>query len=80
MSVLTRVRSAKLLQPLRNRDFALLTGGSTVSLLGDGFFFVALAWAVYEISNVPTALSVVWLSWTLPSVIFLLIGGAFSDR
>jgi MFS family permease len=55
-------------------------GGSTVSLLGDGFFFVALAWAVYEISNVPTALSVVWLAWTLPSVIFLLIGGAFSDR
>ena len=34
---------AKILQPLRNRDFALLTGGSTVSLLGDGFFFVALA-------------------------------------
>lgn len=71
---------AKILQPLRNRDFALLTGGSTVSLLGDGFFFLALAWQVYEISNVPTALSVVWVAWTLPSVIFLLIGGALADR
>jgi DHA3 family tetracycline resistance protein-like MFS transporter len=80
MPGLSRIRQAKLLQPLRHRDFALLTGGSTVSLLGDGFFFVALAWQVYEISNVPTALSVVWLAWTLPSVIFLLIGGAFSDR
>jgi MFS family permease len=69
-----------MLQPLRNRDFALLTAGSTVSLLGDGFFFVALAWQVYEISNVPTALSIVWVAWTLPSVVFLLIGGVFSDR
>lgn len=66
---------AKILQPLRHRDFALLTGGSTVSLLGDGFFFLALAWQVYEISNVPTALSVVWVAWTLPSVIFLLVDG-----
>lgn len=77
LGLLGRVR---ILQPLRNRDFALLTGGSTVSLLGDGFFFLALAWQVYEISNVPTALSVVWVAWTLPSVVFLLIGGAFSDR
>ena len=80
MSFLRRARHARLLQPLRHRDFALLVGGSTVSLLGDGFFYVALAWQVYEISNVPTALSVVWVAWTLPSVIFLLIGGAFSDR
>jgi MFS family permease len=75
-----RLRSIKILQPLRNRDFALLTGGSTISLLGDGFFFVALAWQVYEISNVPTALSLVWVAWTLPSVFLLLIGGVFSDR
>jgi MFS family permease len=75
-----RLRQIKILQPLRNRDFALLTGGSTISLLGDGFFFVALAWQVYEISNVPTALSMVWVAWTLPSVFLLLIGGVFSDR
>jgi DHA3 family tetracycline resistance protein-like MFS transporter len=75
-----RLAAIRILQPLRNRDFALLTAGSTVSLLGDGFFFVALAWQAYEISNVPTALSVVWVAWTLPSVIFLLIGGALADR
>jgi DHA3 family tetracycline resistance protein-like MFS transporter len=76
----SRLSQIKILQPLRNRDFALLTGGSTISLLGDGFFFVALAWQVYEISNVPTALSLVWVAWTLPSVFLLLIGGVFSDR
>ncbi|MGI8928905.1 MAG: MFS transporter [Candidatus Limnocylindrales bacterium] len=80
MTFRERLTGPKILYPLRNRDFALLTGGSTISLLGDGFFFIALAWQVYEISNIPTALSIVWVAWTLPSVIFLLIGGAFSDR
>jgi DHA3 family tetracycline resistance protein-like MFS transporter len=77
---LARLAAARPLQPLRNRDFALLVGGSVVSLLGDGFFFVALTWQVYTISNVPTALSLVGAAGTLPSVVFLLIGGTFSDR
>jgi DHA3 family tetracycline resistance protein-like MFS transporter len=75
-----RLRGIRILQPLAERDYALLTGGSLISLLGDGFFYVALAWAVYEISNVPTALSVVGLAWTLPLVLFVLLGGVFSDR
>jgi DHA3 family tetracycline resistance protein-like MFS transporter len=69
-----------MLQPLARRDYALLTVGSAISLLGDGFFSVALAWQVYEISNVPTALSIVGVAWTLPLVIFLLLGGVFTDR
>jgi DHA3 family tetracycline resistance protein-like MFS transporter len=75
-----RLGAIRILQPLARRDYALLTGGSLISLLGDGFFFVALAWQVYEISNVPTALSLVGLAWTLPLVIFVLLGGVFSDR
>jgi DHA3 family tetracycline resistance protein-like MFS transporter len=70
----------RILQPLRERDFALLTGGSAISLIGDGFFHVALAWQVYQISNVPTAMSFVGVAATLPLVIFILIGGTFSDR
>jgi DHA3 family tetracycline resistance protein-like MFS transporter len=80
MSRLERIGTARMLQPLRHRDFALLSGGSLVSLLGDGFFYIALAWQVYAISNVPTALSLVGVAWTVPSVLFLLLGGAFSDR
>ncbi|HEY7737970.1 MAG TPA: MFS transporter [Candidatus Limnocylindria bacterium] len=68
------------LQPLARRDFAFLTAGSFVSQLGDGFFFVALAWQVYDISNVPTAMSLVGLAWTLPLILFVLVGGVFSDR
>ena len=75
-----RLGGIRILQPLARRDYALLTGGSLISLLGDGFFFVALAWQVYEISNVPTALSLVGLAWTLPLVLFVLLGGVFSDR
>jgi Transmembrane secretion effector len=75
-----RIRRSRLLEPLRERDFALLTAGSVVSLLGDGFFIVALAWQVYAISNVPTALSLVGVAWTLPLVLFVLLGGVFSDR
>lgn len=80
MSLLERIAGARMLKPLRRRDFALLSGGSLVSLLGDGFFYIALAWQVYSISNVPTALSLVGVAWTLPSVLFVLLGGAFSDR
>ena len=75
-----RLRRIRLLEPLGERDFALLTAGWVVSLLGDGFFSVALAWQVYEISNVPTALSIVGVAWTLPLILFLLLGGVFSDR
>ena len=46
----------QLLAPLRHRDFALLWGGQTGSLIGDGIFLVAMAWQVYAISNAPTAL------------------------
>ncbi len=75
-----RLRGIRLLEPLGQRDFALLTAGWVVSLLGDGFFSVALAWQVYDISNVPTALSIVGVAWTLPLILFILLGGVFSDR
>ena len=50
-SLRARLRSIRLLEPLQRRDFALLTAGSLVSLLGDGFFSVALAWQVYWSSS-----------------------------
>jgi len=70
----------RILKPMRIRDFALLWTAMTVSLLGDGIYYVAIAWQVYELSNVPTALSLVWAAWTLPMVGFLIVGGVISDR
>jgi DHA3 family tetracycline resistance protein-like MFS transporter len=51
-----------------------------VSLLGDGAFFVAMAWQVYTLSNEPTALGIVGIAMTIPTIVFLLIGGVVSDR
>jgi DHA3 family tetracycline resistance protein-like MFS transporter len=68
------------LRPLRNRDFALLWGGHTISLVGDGIYLVAIAWQVYELSNGPAALAVVGVAWTLPMTLFMLGGGVLSDR
>lgn len=69
-----------MLAPLKNRDFAVLSGAMTVSLIGDGIYFVAIAWEAFKLSNAPAALSLVGVAWTLPSVFFLLVGGALSDR
>jgi MFS family permease len=74
------MRRAALLRPLRERDFALLWTGLSISLLGDGIYFVAIAWQVYEISNTPQALAVVGFAWMAPQVALLLFGGVLADR
>lgn len=76
-AALGRVR---LLTPLQRRDFALLWAGMTVSLLGDGIYFVAIAWEALRLSNTPMAVSLVGVAWTVPAVGFLLLGGTLSDR
>lgn len=74
------IRRLRILEPLRERDFALFWTGWTVSLVGDGFFLVAIAWQVYDIWNVPTALGIVGAAEMLPLVAFVLVGGVVSDR
>jgi MFS family permease len=69
-----------LLAPLRHRDFRLLWGGACVSLLGDGAFLVALALQVYALSDAATAMSIVGIAMTVPTILFLLVGGVASDR
>ena len=71
---------AGILAPLRHRDFRLLWSGMCISLLGDGAFLVALAWQVYTLSDAATAMSLVGIAMTVPTVVFLLIGGVASDR
>jgi Transmembrane secretion effector len=69
-----------ILRPLRERDFALFWLGWTVSLIGDGFFLVAIAWQVFDLWNSPTALAVVGVAETIPIVAFVLVGGVVTDR
>lgn len=67
-------------EPLRIRDFALLWSGMTVSLFGDYFFFVALAWETYQLSDTPTALGWVSAAYFAPTVVLLIGGGVLTDR
>jgi len=70
----------RLFSHLDHRDYRLLVGGMSISLLGDGLFLVALAWQVYALSNAPTALASVGIAMTIPTIVCLLLGGAVSDR
>jgi DHA3 family tetracycline resistance protein-like MFS transporter len=71
---------AKILRPLSSRNYALLFFATAVSLLGDGIYIVAIAWEVYSLTNAPSALALVGVAATVPQLVFLLLGGALSDR
>ena len=58
----------------------MLWAGMTVSLVGDGIFFVAMAWQAYELWNAPAALAIVGIGMTVPTIAFLLPAGVLSDR
>src|SRR5256885_16677906 len=72
--------SSQLARLFRIRDFSLLWSGSTISLFGDGMYFVAIAWEVYHLSSSPAALGAVGVAFSLPQVTLLLIGGGISAR
>lgn len=77
MQLLDRLGIAR---PLRIRDFRLLWTGMFVSMAGDGFYYVAVAWQVYDISNRPGSLALVGIAWSLPQVLLLLVSGTLADR
>ena len=69
-----------ILQPLKLRDFRLLFTGESISLIGDQFHFVALAWLVLQLTGSGIALGTVLMVAAVPRAVFMLVGGALSDR
>lgn len=69
-----------LIGPLRNREFRLVFSGETISVLGDQFHFVALAWLALQLTGSGLALGTVLMTAAIPRAVFVLVGGAFSDR
>jgi predicted MFS family arabinose efflux permease len=65
---------------LRERQFRLLFTGQLISLLGDAFSSIALAFAVLDLTGSATDLGYVLAAKTIPLVGFLLVGGVFADR
>ncbi len=70
----------KALRVLRERDFALLWGGQTASIIGDGVFTVALALETLRVSDHASSLSYVIAARTAPTVLLLLLAGTMVDR
>lgn len=66
--------------PLRERNFRLLFTGSTISLFGDQFYFVALPWLVLQQTGSAIAMGTVMMSAAIPRAVLMLMGGAISDR
>jgi hypothetical protein len=69
-----------LLSPLAGRDFRLVWFGESVSLLGDQFHLVALAALILGLTGSGLALGAVLVAAAIPRGVFMLVGGALSDR
>ncbi|WP_411143999.1 MFS transporter [Streptomyces sp. x-80] len=76
------IPSASVPQPLwRDRRFALLVSARTISVLGNAFARVALAFAVLALPGAsPGRLSLVLACQALPQLLFILVGGVIADR
>ena len=71
---------ARVLHALRSRDFRLLWGGQTVSLIGNAAFFVAIGWKTVQLTGSARSLAFVLLLESVAMMTTLLLGGALADR
>lgn len=65
---------------LRNRNFRLLWIGEGISLLGDQFYMIALPWLVLSLIGNALAVGTVLATAGIPRALFVLVGGALTDR
>jgi MFS family permease len=66
--------------PFGHRQFRFLFASRTVSLIGSSFSYVALAFAVLQVSSSKADVGYVLASRSVSQIIFLLIGGILADR
>jgi len=76
----TLTQRLRFARAFKTRPFTFLWLGQTISNLGNGIFQVALAWQVLLMTHSGTAMGVVLIASTIPSIIFVLIGGVAADR
>jgi len=69
-----------MLNVLSIRDFRLLFTAVSTSLLGDQFALIATPWLVLQLTGDPLALGIVLALEGIPRALFMLFGGAITDR
>ncbi len=69
-----------LVTSLKQRTFALLWTGQTISRLGDSLYRIALAWWVLQKTGSASTMGVVLIFSFAPMLVFSLIGGVAVDR
>ena len=62
------------------RNFRLLWIGEGISLLGDQFHMIALPWLVLSLTGNALAVGTVMAMAGIPRALFMLVGGALTDR
>ncbi|MEO6892924.1 MAG: MFS transporter [Ktedonobacteraceae bacterium] len=74
------LKGMKFARALQSRPFAMIWIGQTISNLGDGIFYIALAWQVLLMTHSATAMGIVLIAGMIPRLLFVLIGGVTADR
>src|SRR5437763_8673727 len=65
---------------LRGAPFRNLWLASNLSLLGDFFSYIAMAWLVLQLTGSSLALGTVLVVQALPRAVLMVVGGALADR
>jgi MFS family permease len=75
-----RSRIPRSILVMRHRDFALVQVGNGVSQVGTWGQYVALGWAIRELSSWPFAVALSLVAQFLPFLLLAPLGGALADR
>ena len=78
--VAVRSRVPRSILVMRHRDFALVQVGNGVSQLGTWGQYVALGWAIRQLSAWPFAVALSLVAQFLPFLVLAPFGGALADR
>lgn len=65
---------------LGRRNFRLLWIGEAISLIGDQFYLIALPWLVLQLTGDALAMGLVLALAGVSRAVFMLVGGAITDR
>jgi len=76
----TRPVVGGMLRPFQVRNFTLLFGGQTISVIGDAFYAVALPWLILTTGGSAQELGIVLAAYGIPRAASMLLGGWLSDR